>query len=202
MFCRSKSTARADLELGQVPRRVPVTPGPGLPCEDPGGHLLPGSSAHSPRCNHGQRLSVALPQPPRARLLRVVSYWRTSPSPGETVPWAPDAPGAKHALLSRPFPFSSLGLFSTCIQVSLNEKQPFPARRARSSFCKHHGIVAFPIHFRRAAGTYTSLSRAWSLVLVEKCCSRIATVPARATCPQPQNRATPEKQRMVATREA
>lgn len=141
LFCRSKSTARADLELGQVLRRVPVTPGPGLPCEDPGRRLLPGNSAHSPRCDRGQHLSVALPQPPRAQLLRVVSYWCTSPSPGETMPWAPDAPGAKHSLLSRPFPFSSLGLFSTCIQVSLNEKQPFPARRARSSFCKHHGVV-------------------------------------------------------------
>lgn len=54
----------------------------------------------------------------------------------------------------------------------------------------------------KGAGTYTSLSKAWSLVLVEKCCSRIATVPARATCPQPQNKATPEKHRMVATREA
>lgn len=50
--------------------------------------------------------------------------------------------------------------------------------------------------------TYTSLSKAWSLAVVEKCCSRIDTVPVSATWPQPQNNATPEKQRMVATSEA
>lgn len=37
---------------------------------------------------------------------------------------------------------------------------------------------------------------------MEKCCSRIVTVPVSATWPQPQNNATPEKQRMVATSEA
>jgi len=50
--------------------------------------------------------------------------------------------------------------------------------------------------------TYTSLSKAWSLAVVEKCCSRMDTVPVSATWPQPQNKATPEKQRMVATSEA
>lgn len=50
--------------------------------------------------------------------------------------------------------------------------------------------------------TYTSLSKAWSLAVVEKCCSRIDTVPVSATWPQPQNNATPEKQSMVATSEA
>lgn len=34
---------------------------------------------------------------------------------------------------------------------------------------------------KRKEATYTSLSRAWSLVLVEKCCPGLATVPARAT---------------------
>ena len=43
---------------------------------------------------------------------------------------------------------------------------------------------------------------AWSLVILEKWFSRMVTVPVRATWPQPQKRATPEKQRMVATREA
>lgn len=50
--------------------------------------------------------------------------------------------------------------------------------------------------------TYTSLSKAWSVGVVEKCCSRMDTVPVSATWPQPQNNATPEKQRMVATSEA
>lgn len=47
-----------------------------------------------------------------------------------------------------------------------------------------------------------SVSMAWSLVILEKWFSRMVTVPVRATWPQPQNRATPEKHRMVATREA
>lgn len=47
-----------------------------------------------------------------------------------------------------------------------------------------------------------SVSMAWSLVTWEKWLSRMVTVPVRATWPHPQNRATPEKQRMVATSEA
>lgn len=50
--------------------------------------------------------------------------------------------------------------------------------------------------------TYTSVSMAWSLVTLEKWVSRMVTVPVRATWPHPQNRATPEKQRIVATSEA
>lgn len=50
--------------------------------------------------------------------------------------------------------------------------------------------------------TYTSDNKAWSVAFVEKRCSRIVMVPARATWPQPQNKATPEKQRIVATSEA
>lgn len=46
------------------------------------------------------------------------------------------------------------------------------------------------------------VSMAWSLVTWEKWDSRMVTVPVRATWPHPQNRATPEKQRMVATSEA
>lgn len=49
--------------------------------------------------------------------------------------------------------------------------------------------------------TYTSVSVA-SLVVLEKWFSSIVRVPVNATWPQPQKRATPEKQRMVATREA
>lgn len=51
-------------------------------------------------------------------------------------------------------------------------------------------------------GAYMSVSMAWSLVTWEKWVSRMVTVPVRATWPHPQNRATPEKQRMVATSEA
>lgn len=43
---------------------------------------------------------------------------------------------------------------------------------------------------------------AWSLVILEKWFSSMVRVPVSATWPQPQNRATPEKQRMVATSEA
>lgn len=43
---------------------------------------------------------------------------------------------------------------------------------------------------------------AWSLVTLEKWFSRMVTVPVRATWPHPQNRATPEKQRIVATSDA
>lgn len=43
---------------------------------------------------------------------------------------------------------------------------------------------------------------AWSLGVLEKWFSSMVRVPVKATCPQPQNRATPEKQRIVATREA
>ena len=50
--------------------------------------------------------------------------------------------------------------------------------------------------------THTSVSRAWLLVTVLKWASRRLTVPVSATCPQPQNSATPEKHRMVATSEA
>lgn len=54
----------------------------------------------------------------------------------------------------------------------------------------------------RGGDTYTSVSRAWSLATLEKWASRMVTVPVRATWPHPQNRATPEKQRIVATSEA
>lgn len=47
-----------------------------------------------------------------------------------------------------------------------------------------------------------SVSMALSLVTLEKWFSRMVTVPVRATWPHPQNRATPEKQRIVATRDA
>ena len=40
------------------------------------------------------------------------------------------------------------------------------------------------------------------MVTLEKWFSSMVRVPVSATCPQPQNRATPEKQRMVATSEA
>lgn len=50
--------------------------------------------------------------------------------------------------------------------------------------------------------TYTSVSMAWSLATLEKWDSRMETVPVRATWPHPQNRATPEKQRIVATSDA
>lgn len=43
---------------------------------------------------------------------------------------------------------------------------------------------------------------AWSLVTLEKWVSSMVTVPVRATWPHPQNRATPEKQRIVATSDA
>lgn len=55
---------------------------------------------------------------------------------------------------------------------------------------------------RRSLWTYTSVRVAWSLVILEKWFSSIVRVPVNATWPQPQKRATPEKQRMVATREA
>ncbi len=47
-----------------------------------------------------------------------------------------------------------------------------------------------------------SVSMAWSAVILEKWFSRMVRVPVRATCPQPQKSATPEKHRMVATRDA
>lgn len=47
-----------------------------------------------------------------------------------------------------------------------------------------------------------SVSMAWSEVTLEKWVSRMVTVPVRATWPQPQKRATPEKHRMVATSDA
>lgn len=50
--------------------------------------------------------------------------------------------------------------------------------------------------------TYTMVRVAWSLVTLEKWFPSMVRVPVSATWPQPQNRATPEKQRMVATREA
>lgn len=49
---------------------------------------------------------------------------------------------------------------------------------------------------------YTTVRVAWSLVTLEKWFSSMVRVPVSATWPQPQNSATPEKQRMVATREA
>ena len=52
------------------------------------------------------------------------------------------------------------------------------------------------------AVTYMSVSMAWSEVTLEKWVSRMVTVPVRATCPQPQKRATPEKHKMVATKDA
>lgn len=55
---------------------------------------------------------------------------------------------------------------------------------------------------RKWLHTHTSDNKAWSVAFVEKRCSRIVMVPARATWPQPQNKATPEKQRIVATSEA
>lgn len=54
--------------------------------------------------------------------------------------------------------------------------------------------------FERA--TYTRARVAWSVVTREKWFSSMVRVPVSATWPQPQNNATPEKQRMVATREA
>lgn len=54
----------------------------------------------------------------------------------------------------------------------------------------------------REDNTHTSVSMAWSLVTWEKWDSRMVTVPVRATWPHPQNRATPEKQRIVATNDA
>lgn len=62
-----------------------------------------------------------------------------------------------------------------------------------SDICEHHC---------GCEGTYTSVSMAWSLVTLEKWVSRMVTVPVRATWPHPQNRATPEKQRIVATSDA
>lgn len=50
--------------------------------------------------------------------------------------------------------------------------------------------------------TYMSVSIAWSVLTVEKKVSRMVTVPLSATWPHPQNRATPEKQRIVATSDA
>lgn len=50
--------------------------------------------------------------------------------------------------------------------------------------------------------TYTRARVAWSVVTREKWFSSMVRVPVSATWPQPQNNATPEKQRMVATREA
>lgn len=54
----------------------------------------------------------------------------------------------------------------------------------------------------RENNTYTSVSMTWSLVTLEKWDSRMVSVPVRATWPHPQNRATPEKQRIVATSDA
>lgn len=51
-------------------------------------------------------------------------------------------------------------------------------------------------------GTYTRARVSWSLDTLEKWVSSMVRVPVSATWPQPQNRATPEKQRMVATSEA
>ena len=121
-----------------------------------------------------------------------------SHSPGAVLSQVPNThctPGPFFSLPSWPFSCLPLG--------SVNERHPFSPRGAHSSVSATLlGWWHFKCTSKRKEATYTSLSRAWSLVLVEKCCSRIATVPARATCPQPQNRATPEKQRMVATREA
>lgn len=50
--------------------------------------------------------------------------------------------------------------------------------------------------------THTSIRVVWSAVMWEKWFSSIVMVLVSATCPQPQNRATPEKHRMVATSEA
>lgn len=52
------------------------------------------------------------------------------------------------------------------------------------------------------AATYTMARVAWSVVTLEKWFSSMVRVPVSATWPQPQNSATPEKQRMVATSEA
>lgn len=55
---------------------------------------------------------------------------------------------------------------------------------------------------RSSLWTYTMVRVAWSVATLEKWFSSMVKVPVSATWPQPQNRATPEKQRMVATREA
>lgn len=49
---------------------------------------------------------------------------------------------------------------------------------------------------------YTKARVAWSLLTLEKWFSSMVRVLVSATWPHPQNRATPEKQRMVATRDA
>ncbi len=58
------------------------------------------------------------------------------------------------------------------------------------------------LFFATTLSAYTMARVAWSLVTLEKWFSSMVSVPVSATWPQPQNRATPEKQRMVATREA
>lgn len=60
----------------------------------------------------------------------------------------------------------------------------------------------FLLQYISQYSTYTSVSMAWSVAVLEKWVSRMDTVPVRATWPHPQNRATPEKQRIVATNDA
>lgn len=62
--------------------------------------------------------------------------------------------------------------------------------------------MMLPQFFLMCEQTYTRVRVAWSLGFLEKLFSSMVRVPVSATWPQPQNRATPEKQRMVATREA
>lgn len=63
-------------------------------------------------------------------------------------------------------------------------------------------VRASPSHRGSLRRTYTRARVAWSPLIREKWFSTIVRVPVNATWPQPQKRATPEKQRMVATREA
>lgn len=132
-FCRSKNTARADLRVGASPHQGPhhARAGP-LSCEGPGGGVccLGAMQTHSRR-DRGQHLSIAWPQPPRARLLGVASPVCTWGDPSLR-PQTPPGPNT-HCLLG-PFLSPLAGFFSTCIQISFNEKHPFSARRARSSF--------------------------------------------------------------------
>ena len=72
----------------------------------------------------------------------------------------------------------------------------------RRRFVEEVGVEGGRRRWVEASTTHTSVSMAWLLVTVLKWVSRMVTVPVSATCPQPQNSATPEKHRMVATSEA
>lgn len=63
-------------------------------------------------------------------------------------------------------------------------------------------LVLYCLKNSAMAATYTMARVAWSVVTLEKWFSSMVRVPVSATWPQPQNSATPEKQRMVATSEA